>query len=200
MAILTGPEIKRWQAQGDIKVEPWDPSMVGPNSVDLHLGSELLRYRMYGRELMRDPDDGGRWHAIDSARPPDTIPVEQVKGGGWLLLPGRLYLGATVEYTETFGFVPYVDGRSSMGRLGLFAHVTAGRGDNGFCGNWTLELVAVEPLVIYPGQRIAQLTYHTIEGEPALYGKTGNTSGRYQGDRTPQGIKVDPRTHHPTRE
>lgn len=188
MAILTGPEIRYQQQLGHIVVEPWNPQFIGPNSIDLHLGDELLVYARRGM-------------AIDSRKPPLTtrhrIRVDLDGTRSWLLMPGRLYLGATKEYTETRGYVPIVDGRSSIGRLGLFVHVTAGRGDNGFCGNWTLELVTVEPIIIYAGQRIAQQTFHTIEGEPALYGETGNTSGRYQGDRTPQGIKVDARTQHP---
>jgi dCTP deaminase len=113
--------------------------------------------------------------------------------GAWVLVPGRLYLASTHEWTETRGFVPSIDGRSSLGRLGLFCHITAGRGDNGFKGEWTLELVAVEPLLLYPRQRIAQLTFYTLEGEHAFYGETGNTSGRYQGDRGPIPIRCDQR-------
>jgi dCTP deaminase len=173
---------------GNIMVEPWDSSMVGPNSIDLHLGNTMLTYKRLGYRIpVIDPCDPKRVWVINSKSPPPTeeVPLHSLYKG-WILVPGRLYLAATKEYTETRGFVPYVDGRSSMGRLGLFCHVTAGRGDNGFRGNWTLELVTVEPLVVYPGQRIAQLTYHSIEGDQTLY------TGRYQDDKTPQGIKLLP--------
>lgn len=193
MAILSGLEIQRQIALGNIRIDPYDETLVNPNSVDLHLGDKLLRYdtaTYQGRGAYRY-ETRTITNPIDSRKPPPTLEVPRVAGGGWVLRPGVLYLGATQEWTETRGFVPYVDGRSSMGRVGLFCHVTAGRGDNGFKGRWTLELVAVEPLVIYPGQRIAQLTFHAIEGEQTLYGGTANTSGRYQGDEGPTPIKPD---------
>lgn len=179
MAVLTGPEIIRQVGLGDIVIKPFDPQFVGTNSVDLHMGDKLLQYAL------------DRGAPLDSRNPPPTVEVPPQSSGGWLLLPGTLYLGVTVEYTETRGFVPMVHGRSSVGRLGLWVHVTAGLGDNGFCGNWTMELVATHPTIIYPGQRLFQVTYETLVGEQTFYGKTGNTSGRYQGDTTPTAIKVD---------
>jgi dCTP deaminase len=191
MSILSGPEIVRQREAGNIVIEPWDPSLVGPNSVDLHLGDTLLCYYGGSRRVTL----GGRWdspfEAIDSKSPPPLVELRtRYEDNSWLLVPGCLYLGHTAEWTETTGFVPCVDGRSTMGRLGLFCHVTAGRGDNGFRGRWTLELVVVEPLIVYAGQRIAQLTYHTIEGDQTFYGKTDNTSGRYQDSGTVSGPKV----------
>ena len=89
--------------------------------------------------------------------------------------PGRLYLGRTVEYTRTKGFVPMLEGRSSVGRLGLVVHVTAGFGDVGFAGYWTLELFCVNPVKIYPGVEVCQIYYHTIQGDYEPY-----SSGKYQ--------------------
>jgi len=94
---------------------------------------------------------------------------------GMILQPGKLYLGRTIEYTETDSFVPMLEGRSSIGRLGLFVHITAGFGDVGFSGYWTLEMFCVQPIKIYPGIQICQIFYHTIQGEYELY-----KSGKYQ--------------------
>ena len=175
---------------GNIVVEPFDPKLINPNSIDLHLGDEMVVYANQGRVPTRS-GPVVQYSAIDSRNPPKVRPHPVNKDGAWLLLPGRLYLASTLEYTETRGFVPYVDGRSSMGRVGLFCHVTAGRGDNGFRGRWTLELVVVEALLIYPGQRIAQLTYHTMRGREVMYGETDNTSGRYQDHEGASPIVLD---------
>ena len=97
---------------------------------------------------------------------------------GLVLEPGKLYLGRTNEYTETFNYVPMLEGRSSIGRLGMGIHVTAGFGDCGFKGFWTLEIYVIQPLVIYPDVEIGQLYYHTIDGDPINYeGKYLNNSG-----------------------
>jgi dCTP deaminase len=97
---------------------------------------------------------------------------------GLLLEPQKLYLGRTVEYTETSGFVPMLEGRSSIGRLGLFVHITAGFGDIGFKGFWTLEIFCVQPIRIYAGVQICQIFYHSIEGDYDSY-----TSGKYQNNK-----------------
>ena len=87
---------------------------------------------------------------------PNGIEFLKIPKEGLLLQPGTLYLGRTLEYTETHGMVPMLEGRSSVGRLGLFVHVTAGFGDIGFCGYWTLEMFAVQPVRIYAGVAICQ--------------------------------------------
>ena len=89
--------------------------------------------------------------------------------------PNRLYLGRTIEYTQTKNLVPMIEGRSSIGRLGLFIHITAGFGDVGFNGFWTLEMFCVHPIKIYPGVAIGQIFYHTIEGDFESY-----VSNKYQ--------------------
>jgi dCTP deaminase len=94
------------------------------------------------------------------------------------LNPGRLYLGRTVEYTETHNAVPMLEGRSSVGRLGLFIHVTAGFGDVGFKGYWTLEIFCVQPIVIYPEVEICQIYYHEVSPDHSEY-----SSGKYQGNK-----------------
>jgi dCTP deaminase len=103
-----------------------------------------------------------------------TIPPE-----GLLLESNKLYLGRTQEFTETQNLVPMLEGRSSVGRLGLFIHVTAGFGDVGFKGYWTLEIFCVQPVKIYAGVEVCQVYFHTIEGEHENYasGKYQNNSG-----------------------
>jgi dCTP deaminase len=107
-------------------------------------------------------------------------PVEElyIPKSGRLLYPGGLYLGRTVEHTETKRFVPMIEGRSSVGRLGIFVHVTAGFGDIGFSGTWTLEITVVKPVIIYPFVPICQLYFHTVEGDFDLYKST-----KYQGQK-----------------
>ena len=87
----------------------------------------------------------------------------------------QLYLARTQEMTQTHNLVPMIEGRSSVGRLGLFVHVTAGFGDVGFCGYWTLEMFAIQPVKIYPGVPICQIFYHEITGEVVEY-----ASDKYQ--------------------
>lgn len=97
---------------------------------------------------------------------------------GLIIEPGTLYLGRTVEYTKTEGCVPMIEGRSSIGRLGLFIHITAGFGDVGFAGFWTLEISCIQPIRIYPFVAICQIFYHTIEGAYTHY-----VSNKYQNNR-----------------
>lgn len=156
--ILSGQEIEK-RIGGDIVIDPYDPSRLNPNSYNLALHDELVVYD----EPVLDMKKNNLHHSI-------RIPAE-----GLVLEPHRLYLGRTVEYTETSGLVPMLEGRSSVGRLGLFVHVTAGFGDVGFRGFWTLEIFCVQPIRIYAGVQICQIYYHSIEGAYANY-----SSGKYQ--------------------
>ena len=97
---------------------------------------------------------------------------------GLVLRPGRLYLGSTNEFTAADDCVPMLEGRSSIGRLGLYVHVTAGFGDVGFHGCWTLEISCVQPIRIYAGVEICQIYFHTILGDYTPY-----ASGKYQNNR-----------------
>ena len=121
-------------------IDPFDATKLNPNSYNLCLHDELLVYE----EIVLDVRRPNRYRRY--IIPPD----------GLVLQPHQLYLGRTVERTETHNLVPMLEGRSSIGRLGLFVHVTAGFGDVGFCGYWTLELFAVHPIRIYPGLPICQ--------------------------------------------
>ena len=143
----------------EIIITPFDEKRINPNSYNLSLADELLVY---------EQDE------LDMKKPNPTkqivIPEE-----GLLLEPNRLYLGRTNEFTKTDRYVPMLEGRSSTGRLGLFIHVTAGFGDIGFAGYWTLEIFCVQPVRIYPNVEICQIYYHDIDGEYDLY-----SSGKYQ--------------------
>lgn len=156
--ILSGLEIKKHLGK-EIIIEPFDEKRLNPNSYNLRLSDELL---VYEEDI------------LDMKKPNKTrkliIPEE-----GIVLEPGRLYLGRTAEYTKTDKFVPMLEGRSSIGRLGLFVHVTAGFGDVGFSGYWTLEIHCIQPIRIYAGVEICQIYYHSIEGEYEKY-----SSGKYQ--------------------
>lgn len=156
--ILSGKEILR-RIGREIVITPFDERLVNPNSYNLRLHNELA---VYEDEVL----DMKKANPIKSM----TIPES-----GFSLRPGILYLGRTVEYTRTECFVPMLEGRSSIGRLGLFIHVTAGFGDVGFSGYWTLEIFCIQPIVIYPFVEICQIYYHTIEGEYESY-----SSGKYQ--------------------
>lgn len=160
--ILSGKEIVRHMGK-EIVIEPFDEKRVNPNSYNLSLYHELLVYE----EPVLD---------MKKPNPVRTLPVPE---SGLLLQPGRLYLGRTAEYTETRGFVPMLEGRSSVGRLGLFIHITAGFGDVGFEGFWTLEMFCTQPIRIYPGVEICQIYYHMIEGDYDSYegGKYQHNSG-----------------------
>jgi dCTP deaminase len=156
--ILSGVEIKN-KLEKDIVIKPFNESQLNPNSYNLKLHNELLVYKESVLDMKKE-------NKVESI----IIPSE-----GMVLEPNKLYLGRTVEYTKTDKYVPMLEGRSSVGRLGLFIHVTAGFGDVGFSGYWTLEIHCIEPIRIYPGIEICQIYYHSIEGEYQQY-----NSGKYQ--------------------
>ena len=143
--ILTGQQIKWAQEQGYLSISDFDEKRLNPNSYNLRLADELMVY-------------------TDRLDMSAETPYElwKIDKNGIMIFPNKLYLARTMEYTETHKFVPMLEGRSSVGRLGISIHSTAGFGDIGFCGYWTLEISCVEPVVIYPGVEICQIYYHTI--------------------------------------
>lgn len=162
--ILSGKEIRNRLGK-EIVIEPFVERQLNPNSYNLRLHNELLVYEEFTLDMKKE----------NKARPL-IIPVD-----GIVLEPGKLYLARTVEYTKTEGYVPMLEGRSSIGRLGLFVHITAGFGDVGFAGFWTLEIFCVQPIRVYAGVEVCQIYYHSIEGEYETY-----SSGKYQNN---QGIQ-----------
>jgi len=146
--ILTDAEILACIGKGSIKVEPFDPAFLGSNSYDVHLGAMLAEY--VNREL--------------DAKKHNKIELYAIPEEGIVLQPDKFYLGVTHEYTETHEHVPFLEGKSSVGRLGIDIHATAGKGDIGFCNYWTLEISVKKPVRVYAGMPIGQLIYFKVEG------------------------------------
>ncbi len=151
--ILSGKKILEEMNNGKIVIEPFVAKQMGPNSYNLRLHKELAVYEKHQLDMKKEMK-------LKRFEIPDT---------GLVLQPGRLYLGRTAEYTETKNLVPMLEGRSSIGRLGLSVHITAGFGDVGFRGFWTLEISALQPVKIYPDVEICQIFYHQIAGEFDAY-------------------------------
>ena len=160
--ILSGKEIHQQVENGTISIDPFNSGQLNPNSYNLRLHSDLL---VYDSDLLDMKEK--------NTTSPLTIPDE-----GLLLEPQKLYLGRTIERTATDKYVPMLEGRSSVGRLGLFIHITAGFGDIGFDGFWTLEIFCVQPIKIYADLEICQIFYHTIDGDYDLY-----RSKKYQSNK-----------------
>lgn len=159
--ILSGNEIRN-QLGGNIIIKPFEESRLNPNSYDLTLHDELLVYDEVALDMKRA----------------NRVKRITIDSGGVVLNPGILYLGRTAEWTETKVFVPMIEGRSSIGRLGVFIHVTAGFGDVGYKGFWTLEILVVHQIRIYAGVKVAQIFYHEVVGDVTEY-----SSEKYQGSR-----------------
>lgn len=166
MAILTGTEIVKEIEKGNIVISDFDRKRLGPNGYNLRLANKLLVYT--------EVEDGG---ILDMKKPNPTREIE-IPEEGLVLEPGVLYLGMTEEYTETHKHVPFLEGRSSTGRLGLDIHICAGAGEVSFGGNWTLEIRCIHPIKIYPGTEVCQIMYHTVEGDTEI-----KYTGKYQGSR-----------------
>lgn len=151
--ILTDGAIREAMRRGAIEIDPFDPAALGPNSYDVHLSQHLAYYKL--------PEGA----PLDCMIEPPVVHWTLDRTG--ILQPGRLYLASTIERTKTTEHVPYLDGKSSIGRLGISIHITAGRGDIGFNGHWTMEITVVErPVRIYVGMPIGQLTFHQTTGAP----------------------------------
>ncbi len=157
--IFSDKRILKSIAEKKIIIEPFDINCLGTNSYDVHLGPGLAVY-----------DD-----AVLDAKKHNSITHFEIPETGYVLQPGQLYLGVTLEYTETHNAVPFLEGKSSTGRLGIDIHATAGKGDVGFCNYWTLEISCVHPVRIYAGMPIGQLIYFKVDGEVEnLYNKKPN--------------------------
>ncbi|NNE15995.1 MAG: dCTP deaminase [Saprospiraceae bacterium] len=151
--ILTDVQILESIEKGEIVINPFDRKCLGTNSYDVHLGKYLAVYT----------------EAVLDARKHNPIKEIIIPEEGFVLQPGTLYLGVTEEYTETHASVPFLEGKSSVGRLGIDIHATAGKGDVGFCNTWTLEISCVHPVRVYASMPIGQLIYFAVDGEIENY-------------------------------
>lgn len=167
MAILTGPEINREILKGNIKITGFQEENLNPNSYDVTLANEIAYYT----------------GLLDMKKKPE-LHTETIPEDGYMLYPGRLYLARTNEKTITKKHAPMIEGRSSVGRLGIQIHSTAGFGDVGFDGYWTLEISVVEQVKIYPNVRIGQVYFYEVKGEIELY------DGKYQNNSKLQASKM----------
>lgn len=157
--ILSDTEILTEIDNGNILIEPFDRACLGSNSYDVHLGKYLAVYK----------------NRVLDARQHNEIEEFQIPEEGFEIQPGTLYLGVTQEYTESHNTVPFLEGKSSVGRLGIDIHATAGKGDVGYCNTWTLEISCVQPVRVYAGMPIGQLIYFAVKGEVnTLYNKKEN--------------------------
>lgn len=164
MMILSDKKILQNFESGLIQIQPFNEKNLGTNSYDVHLSENLAVYRQ----------------KVIDARKHNHIKHFKIPKEGIVLEPGKLYLGSTEEYTETHAHVPFLEGKSSIGRLGIDIHATAGKGDVGFCGYWTLEISVTIPVRVYAGMPIGQLIYFAVEGEiENFYNK--KVSAKYSG-------------------
>ncbi|HTP78967.1 MAG TPA: dCTP deaminase [Bacteroidota bacterium] len=147
--ILSDNQILREIRRGTIVIKPFRRRHLGSNSYDVHLGQWLAMYR----------------EEILDCREHNEVRYFKIPREGMLLVPSKLYLGVTHEYTETHAHVPFLEGKSSIGRLGIDIHATAGKGDIGFCNTWTLEISVRQPVRIYADMPIGQLIYFEVSGE-----------------------------------
>ena len=147
--ILSDKRILEEIDKGTIIIEPFKPECLGTNSYDVHLGKYLATYA----------------DRVLDAKAHNKIIHFEIPKDGFVLQPGTLYLGVTLEYTETHAHVPFLEGKSSTGRLGIDIHATAGKGDVGFCGHWTLEISVKQPVKVYAGMPVGQLIYFPVDGE-----------------------------------
>lgn len=147
--ILTDKEILASIDRGDILIEPFRRESLGTNSYDVHLGRWLATYE----------------NEVLDARKHNTIKTFEIPPEGYVLTPESFYLGVTLEYTETHKHVPFLEGKSSIGRLGIDIHATAGKGDVGFCNHWTLEISVKQPIRVYAGMPVGQLIYFATDGD-----------------------------------
>lgn len=186
-SVLSDGTIRELVESGQIKVDPWNAEMVQPASIDLRLGESFRVFHNH------------RITAIDLRDPPDNLTEEVVPPAGepFVIHPGEFCLGNTLEYVELpDDIVARIEGKSSLGRLGLIVHATAGFCDPGFKGTLTLELnnLTRVPIKLYPGLPIAQLSFMTLDrpallpyGSPALgshyQGQRAATESRYEGGR-----------------
>lgn len=146
--MLSGEAIIEEIEKGNIVIKPFDKESVGPNNYSVHIGNELL---IYENDILECKKKSKTRKII--------IPEE-----GYILRPGELYLSRTTEYTESNHFVPLLCGRFSLASLGVMIHITAGFGDNGFKGTWTLEICCVKPVKIYPNMKVGELCYFPVVG------------------------------------
>ncbi|HLH65833.1 MAG TPA: dCTP deaminase [Solirubrobacteraceae bacterium] len=188
-AVLSDATLAALVEAGRIRIDPWEPGLVQPASVDLRLGDSFRVFHNH------------RSAAIDLREPPANLTEEVVvaEGDSFVIHPGEFCLGRTLEWIELpDDIVARIEGKSSLGRLGLIVHATAGFCDPGWRGTLTLELnnLTRVPIILRPGLQIAQLSFMALDrparrpyGSPGLgshyQGQRAATASRYRSDPAP---------------
>jgi dCTP deaminase len=178
MSVLSDRDIRAALQSGRVRIDPYDASCLQPSSVDLHLDSEFRVFR------------NNRYPFIDVRAPqPDLTELVAVKEDEpFILHPGEFVLGQTLEWIELpDDMVVRLDGKSSLGRLGLLIHSTAGYVDPGWKGNLTLELsnVANLPIALYRGMKIGQISFFKMSSAVERPYGSRELGSKYQGQSTP---------------
>jgi len=173
-SVLSDGTIRRLIDAGRIVIRPWDPGLVQPASVDLRLGDSFRVFHNH------------RAAAIDLREPPTNLTEEVVTrdGEAFVIHPGEFVLGRTLEYVELpDDVVARIEGRSSLGRLGLIVHATAGFVDPGFKGTLTLEIANLTriPIKLYAGGPIAQLSFMALDAPAERPYGSAELGSHYQG-------------------
>src|SRR3989344_377262 len=166
--ILTGSEIKKQVGLGKIHIFPFIEENLNPNSYNFRLGKTLKVYKN---------------QVLDAAVPNDYEEIE-IPEEGFILEPNKLYIGHTIEEMGSDFFVPTMQARSSVGRLGLYIYLNSGLGDIGFKCQWTLELHAIHPLRIYSGMKVGQMLFWKPRGKIILY------NGKYKDSKGPEASQI----------
>ena len=162
--ILSDSKILEEIESGSIVIEPFRRKSIAPDSYDVHLGETIAVYN----------------DTILDSRKHNKTTLMKIPEEGFVLEPDKFYLGVTRKYTETHRHVPFLEGKSSVERLGIDIHATAGKGDVGFCNHWTLEISVKQPVRVYPGMPIGQLIYFGVDGDvDTLFSSKG--SAKYNG-------------------
>lgn len=194
MSVLVDSEIIREVARGALIIEPYDRDCLGTNSYDVHLSPKLLTYKKKiiepaARHSRLDVCTVEIIEELDCRKKPETV-EHTIGDNGFVLEPGELYLASTIEYTESHAHLPILNGKSSIGRLGLSIHVTAGTGDVGFRGHWTMELFVIKPLRVYAGMAIGQLLWFTTNEAPEVPYDLKQSAKYNNRDPLPQASKM----------
>ena len=171
--LLSDRDIRSCVDSGRVRLEPWDPQMIQPSSVDVHLDRF---FRLFNNH---------KYPVIDPAadQPELTRLVDVSAEGSLILHPGEFVLGSTYEkVTLADDVAARLEGKSSLGRLGLLTHSTAGFIDPGFSGHVTLELsnTATLPIVLYPGMKVGQLCFFQLSSAAEKPYGSGASGSRYQ--------------------
>ncbi|MFC7020102.1 MULTISPECIES: dCTP deaminase [Haloarcula] len=184
--ILSDADILRRLEAGDLVVEPLDDPdiQIQPASIDLRLGSQFLEFQHANIPCIHPNSESEVGEYVEE--------TEIDEGGEYILHPGDFVLGTTYERVEIpDDLIAHVEGRSSLGRLAIVVHATAGLCDPGYEGQITLELsnLGTAPVALTPGMRISQLTFTELK-TPADRPYGEERGSKYQGQRGPQASKI----------